>query len=127
NVVITQWDWADPTGYMHDLVSTDRRDPTVNGYGKLYGAMEESHDYLPVLDPVANTIDRVPLTMMDESTGPAAGPQLAESPYYGTENIWDSRANVHNPMLDAQGRLWITARVRSRDNPDWCREGSQHP
>src|SRR5690606_34227497 len=57
----------------------------------------------------------------------AAGPQLAESPYYGTENIWDSRANVHNPMLDAEGRVWITARVRGRDNPDWCREGSQHP
>src|SRR5690606_33499623 len=33
NVVITQWDWADPTAYLHDLVSTDRRDPTVNGYG----------------------------------------------------------------------------------------------
>lgn len=127
NVVISQWDWADPTAYLHDLVSTDRRDPTVNPYGKLYGALEESHDYLPVLDPQTHEIDRVPLTMMDESTGPAPGPQLAESPYYGTENIWDSRANVHNPMLDAEGRVWITARVRGRDNPEWCREGSTHP
>jgi hypothetical protein len=38
NVVISQWDWADPKAYMHDLVSTDRRDPTVNPNGKLYGA-----------------------------------------------------------------------------------------
>ncbi|HSI75732.1 MAG TPA: carboxypeptidase-like regulatory domain-containing protein, partial [Lunatimonas sp.] len=52
NVVITQWDWADPKAYLHDLVSTDRRDPTVNPYGLIYGALELSADYLPVLDPV---------------------------------------------------------------------------
>jgi hypothetical protein len=127
NVVITEWDWADPTAYLHDVVSTDRRDPTVNAYGKLYGSLEESHDYLPVLDPQTHTIDRVPLTMMDPSTEPAPGPQVAESPYYGTENIWDSKANVHNPMIDEEGRVWITARVRGNDNPDWCREGSNHP
>ena len=28
NVVITQWDWADPKAYLHDVVSTDRRNPT---------------------------------------------------------------------------------------------------
>src|SRR5690606_27833425 len=30
NLVITQWDWADPKAYLHDEVSTDRRNPTVN-------------------------------------------------------------------------------------------------
>ena len=34
---------------------------------------------------------------------------------------------MHNPMLDEQGRVWITARVRGRDNPDWCQSGSKHP
>ena len=33
NVVITQWDWADPKAYLHDEVSTDRRNPTVNANG----------------------------------------------------------------------------------------------
>jgi hypothetical protein len=33
NVVITQWDWADPKAYLHDEVATDRRNPTVNGRG----------------------------------------------------------------------------------------------
>jgi hypothetical protein len=47
NVVISQWDWADPKVYLHDLVSTDRRKPTVNAYGSLYGALELSGDYLP--------------------------------------------------------------------------------
>jgi hypothetical protein len=31
NVVITQWDWADPKAYLHDLVSTDRKlDPRTH-------------------------------------------------------------------------------------------------
>ncbi len=127
NVVVTQWDWADPTAYLHDLVSTDRRNPTVNRYGKIYGALEESADYLPVLDPVNHTLDRIPLTMLDSEAGPVSSPPLAESLYWGDEAIWDSRANVHNPMLDARGRVWITARVRGRQNPDWCQSGSTHP
>ncbi|MBD0324640.1 MAG: carboxypeptidase regulatory-like domain-containing protein, partial [Aldersonia sp.] len=37
NVVITEWDWADPKAYLHDVVSTDRRNPSVNANGLLYG------------------------------------------------------------------------------------------
>ena len=51
NVVISQWDWADPKAYLHDVVSTDRRNPTTNANGPVYGATELSTDYLPVLDP----------------------------------------------------------------------------
>ena len=51
NVVITMWDWADPKAYLHDVVSTDRRNPTLNAKGLLYGALELSADYVPVLDP----------------------------------------------------------------------------
>src|SRR5262245_5064253 len=54
NVVITQWDWADPKAYLHDEVSSDRRNPTLNANGLIYGALELSADYLPVLDPVRN-------------------------------------------------------------------------
>ena len=57
NVVITEWDWADPKAYLHDEVSTDRRNPTVNANGLIYGALELSADYLPVLDP-AGTLDQ---------------------------------------------------------------------
>lgn len=128
NVVITLWDWADPKAYLHDLVSTDRRNPTVNADGPLYAVLEASADYLPVLDPVRHTASRVPLTLRDPNTPPAAPEQVtAPSPYWGTEPIWKSRANVHNPMFDEQGRVWITAAVRPPDNPDFCREGSDHP
>src|SRR5207253_446437 len=62
NVVITEWDWADPKAYLHDEVSTDRRNPTLNANGSIYGSLELSADYLPVLDPVRHTTSRLPLT-----------------------------------------------------------------
>ncbi|MEX2573398.1 MAG: carboxypeptidase-like regulatory domain-containing protein, partial [Balneolaceae bacterium] len=121
NVVITQWDWADPKVYLHDLVSTDRRDPTVNSNGPLYGALEASGDYLPVLDPINHETSRVPLTVRDPETEPAASQSMPQpSPYWGDESIWDSKANVHNPMLDGQGRVRITATVRPPENPEFC-------
>ncbi len=127
NVVITQWDWADPKAYLHDVVSTDRRNPTVNANGKVYGALEASADYLPVLDPVRHEASQIPLTVRDTST-PRTNPGMpAPSPYWGDEPIWTSRNNVHNPMLDERGRVWITSAVRPFDNPPFCREGSDHP
>jgi len=68
NVVLTLWDWSTPTGYMHDLISTDRRKPTVNANGKLYGAPEESTDFFPVLDPVTHTATRIRHPVRDPKT-----------------------------------------------------------
>src|SRR5690606_39717924 len=59
NVVITVWDWADPRAYLHDVVSTDRRDQPVNAGGPLYGAGQASSDYLPVVDPATQTTEPV--------------------------------------------------------------------
>ena len=38
NVVVTTWDWGDPKKYLHDLIASDRRNPTVNAYGPLFGS-----------------------------------------------------------------------------------------
>ncbi|MCH2465796.1 MAG: carboxypeptidase regulatory-like domain-containing protein, partial [Gemmatimonadetes bacterium] len=127
NIVITQWDWADPTAYLHDEASTDKRAPTVNAYGSIYGALEASADYLPVLDPVSHMTSQVPVPVRDPNTPLAAGAPMEPSPYWGNEAIWDSRANVHNPMLDERGRVWLTSRVRPAENPAFCLEGSDHP
>ena len=127
NVVITEWDWADPKAYLHDEVSTDRRNPTLNANGSIYGALELSADYLPVLDPVRNTTSRVPLTVRDPGTEPGAGPPTQASPYWGSELLWTSKNNVHNPMFDERGRVWITSTVRPPDNPAFCKAGSSHP
>jgi hypothetical protein len=127
NVVITQWDWADPKAYLHDEVSTDRRNPTVNANGLIYGSLELSADYLPVLDPVRHTISRVPLTVRDPNTPPTSPNMPFPSPYFGEEVIWTSKNNVHNPMFDEKGRVWLTSAVRPAANPDYCKEGSTHP
>jgi hypothetical protein len=128
NVVITEWDWADPKAYLHDEVSTDRNNPTLNANGPLFGALELSADYLPVLDPVRHTTSKVPLTVRDAATPVAAAPAVPfASVFWGDEPIWTSRNNVHNPMFDHKGRLWITSAVRPFDNPDVCKEGSSHP
>ena len=127
NIVITQWDWADPKAYLHDEVSTDRRNPSLNANGLIYGSLELSADYLPVLDPVKHTISQVKLTVRDPNTPPTPAAMPKPSPYFGEEPIWTSKNNVHNPMLDHLGRVWITSAVRPAANPDWCKEGSSHP
>jgi hypothetical protein len=128
NVVITEWDWADPKAYLHDEVSTDRRNPTLNANGLIYGSLELSADYLPVLDPLQNRISQVKLTVRDPNTPVAQGPiMLQPSPYFGTDPPWNSRNNVHNPMFDEKGRVWITSAVRPPDNPAFCKAGSALP
>jgi len=128
NVVATVRDWSSPEFYMHDLSGTDRRNPTVNAYGPLYGAPELSTDEMPILDPVANTATVFNVPVRDEDTPTTNDdPVVAPSPYWGDERIWDSRSNIHNPMLDQDGRVWLTARIRAAENPDFCREGSDHP
>jgi hypothetical protein len=128
NVVITQWDWADPKAYLHDEIATDRRNPTMNANGPLYGSAEISADYLPVLDPIHHTASRVSVPVRDPNT-PFAAPQTGFQPsaYWGTQAIWTSKANVHNPMFDQKGRVWFTSRIRGNDNPAFCRQGSTHP
>jgi hypothetical protein len=49
NVVITTWDWADAKHYLHDEISTDKRNPTVNPYGPLFGSPEYATDIIPIL------------------------------------------------------------------------------
>ena len=134
NVVITQWDWADPKVYLHDEISTDKRNPTVNANGPIYGALEASADYVPVLDPVRHTASQVRVPVRDPATPRAAGrasggsdTPLQSSPYWGDEVLWDSQADAHNSMLDHEGRVWLTSRVRPLENPAFCREGSDHP
>jgi hypothetical protein len=127
NIVVTEWDWADPKAYLHDEIATDKSNPTLNANGAIYGAGELSVDYLPVLDPVSAVASQVRVPVRDPKTPSSADDKpAAPSPYWGDEAIWHSQANVHNPMFDAQGRVWITSRIRPSENPAFCKEGSSH-
>ena len=123
NVVITQWDWADEKAYLHDEISSDKRNPRVNANGLIYGSAEESRDYIPVLDPVHARVSRVKVPYRDPDT-PGQPKPLQPSAFWGDEAIWDSHTTVHNPMFDERGRLWFTSRLRASKNPDYCRAGS---
>ena len=125
--MLTLWDWTRPKAYLHDLIGTDRRNPTVNANGKLYGATENSTDWIPILDPVRHTATEVQHPVRDPKTPSHRTDPLAASPYWGDEPIWDSQTSTHNPMMDEQGRTWFTARIRPADNPDFCKKGSNHP
>src|SRR5215469_12362289 len=90
NVVISLWDWAGPKDYLHDEISTDKRRPTVNARGPLYGATEESTERLPVLDPIRATKRQIVMPVRDPKTPSAKDlPKLGASPYWGEEQIWD--------------------------------------
>ena len=75
NIVITEWDWATPKAYLHDEISTDKRNPTINANGPLYGAPELSTDYIPILDPVHNRATQVKMPVRDPKT-PVPGKPL---------------------------------------------------
>ena len=127
NIVVTLWDWSNPKAYLHDEISTDKRNPTINANGLIYGATELSTDLVPVLDPVRNRAWEIKHPVRDPNTPSARTDALSPSAYWGAEPIWDSQSNQHNPMYDEKSRVWFTARVRPPANPDFCKKGSDHP
>ena len=128
NIVVTTWDWLDDKHYLHDLIASDRRFPTVNAYGPVYGSTELSVDVIPILDPKTHTTKNFPTPVRDPDTPPAtADKPMQPSPYWGNEQVWKSKANNHNGMFDRNGRVWFAAAVRGPDNPGFCKKGSDHP
>ncbi|MGY2906245.1 carboxypeptidase-like regulatory domain-containing protein [Bradyrhizobium sp. URHC0002] len=136
NVVVTSWEWATEKHFVHDLISSDRRNPTVNAYGPLYGANEYSSDDMPILDPKTHKVTFSKMPIADSNAPESFGPPLhgtavlnpvSPSAYWGEEKIWSQRANNHNSMFDKKGRVWLAAAVRGIENPAYCRKGSDHP
>ncbi|OFW36510.1 MAG: hypothetical protein A3F70_14600 [Acidobacteria bacterium RIFCSPLOWO2_12_FULL_67_14] len=128
NVVISLWSWSDAKGFVHDTISTDKRNPTVNGNGLVYSISRFSAPEMNILDPARHAATGITVPVRDPDT-PFATPQtvVAPSPYWGEEVIWASRPSLHNPMMDHTGRVWLTHAIRANANPDFCRQGSSHP
>ena len=129
-LVLTMWEWAGEASYVHDEVTTDKRQPTVNANGLVYG-VSITEDTLVVTDTARHASQELAIPLrepreMVPSMFPTA-PGFEPSPYWGDEIIFDAPANPHNPMMDARGRVWMTSTIRKRDNPDWCKAGSEHP
>ena len=131
NVVLTMWEWGGETGYIHDEIATDKRNPRVNAGGPIYG-VEFANDKLVSVDPTTNETHAITIPVRDT---PGEGDfrsyidreNLEPSIYWGDDLIWDNPGNPHNPMMDGQGRVWMTHQIRGPGNPAWCQEGSSNP
>ena len=104
NIVLTQWSWSGVyNGFVHDNVSTDKRDPKLYPDSPVYAV---GGGALVLTDPASNQSTKLDVPVRTSPTG--------------------SGANVHNPMFDDQNRLWMTSSIRPNENPDWCMN-SDHP
>ncbi|MBM3820561.1 MAG: hypothetical protein FJW14_16305 [Acidimicrobiia bacterium] len=116
---------------MHDEVATDKRRPTVNAGGPIY-AVSAGHGTLVTLDPATNKTEEIEIpTRAPRAEVPSRFPRPNRpSLHWGEEHLWANPpynpADPHNPMMDGQGRVWMTSKIRPNANPDWCRSGSSH-
>jgi hypothetical protein len=134
NIVITLRDWMNEKQYLHDLIASDKRDPTVNANGPLFGSPEYSSSNIPILDPIENTTTLFAAPVRDDDAPLQLGPghaaglhTLLPSAYWGDEDIWDTRINNHNSMIGRDGRVWLAATFKGPRNADFCKKGSAHP
>ncbi len=127
NAVYTLWDWSSPKHYLHDAISTDKRQPTVNANGLIWGAPEESTDLVPILDPVHHEASEIRMPYKDPATPSQLEVGKGTSAYWGDDLIWDGHTSIHNLILDERGRIWFASRIRPAPNPAFCKQGSPHP
>jgi hypothetical protein len=142
NFVITQWAWGDEFSYAHDEVATDKRNPRVNARGPIYG-VDLGNDHVLVLDPASHRASRVKTPTVGGFSTPWCNQTYkpldgAEPLPFGFgslgcpvlpgitafEGRYANAANPHNPMIDADGRVWLTTQIRrewAEDLPAFCR------
>ena len=129
NIVITQWDWGNESSYIHDEITTDKRDPTVNAGGLVYG-VDGGHGSLLELDTETHEWREIVIEVFDNPDNPAVTRFAQQFPvpsvFYGDEPLWERPADPHNPMFDELGRVWMTTKVRGDIVPEWCQEGSDN-
>jgi len=130
NFVVTQWDWAAPDSFIHDNVSTDKRNPALYGNGIVYGADRAGGGRLWALDPAKNTLEMFPVQGrtaqgLDRNIDYYHSTDTAEPGEGGGRGVRQPGTwmpSPHNPMLNERGELWMTQPVRPpgpENNPKW--------
>ena len=132
NLVLTFWDFADRTAFPHDLISTDKRKPTLNANGHLY-IVDWGEGQISIVDPTENTAQVAKVPLRDENWRkdmPAMEPQGPieyPSPFWGKElkNVRNDQVNAGPGMMDSKGRTWFNVQTRL-DVPSYCLKGSDN-
>ena len=110
NIVVTQWEWGRRDSYIHDEISTDKRNPTLYPYGKVWG-VDLGQDLLWALDPTTHTVSSYKVPTRNGYNGRWD---------FGSWDVYSQVANPHNPMMDDKGNVWMTTQVRGeQDYPPW--------
>jgi hypothetical protein len=112
NLVLTQWGWSNDEGFVHDNVSTDKRDPTLYPNGEVFG-VAQTQGMLTITDPNRHVSRELVIPMREKGTRSVS--------YVG-----GMPSNPHNPMMDDKNRVWMTSSIRPNENPGWCMD-SDHP
>src|SRR5205823_4957965 len=77
------------------------------------------------LDPVKHIATQIRHPYRDPETPSSASLPKGVSAYWGNEPPWDSHTSIHNPMMDREGRVWFTSRIRpAAAQPAYCSDGS---
>jgi hypothetical protein len=105
NLVLTMWDWGGGR-FIHDEITTDKRNPTVNANGPIYGTGQLT-GHLLMFDPQTMKTSEVPIPGMDPAVPHNTG------------------GSVHNPMVDHKGRVWMSmvgnaVQPGEGKNPEYC-------
>ena len=123
NLVVSLWDWGTPQTFTHTHAATDRRDPTVNPNGRIYGP-DRTYDQIIWVDPVTGETGNIDIPTRDVDM---PSRRSVASPYWGDENIAGGPAAPRSGAMDQEGRVYVAATIRARENqPDWCQEGSSN-
>jgi hypothetical protein len=125
NLVLTMWDWGGPATFAHDELSTDKRNPTANAYGPIYG-VDWGNDGFLTIDPFEHTATEVRIPVLDPKTPPGKPQSMpVPSPYWGDKLYWFDPAITNHAAMDSNGRVWMSSRFRVPENqPDFC---ATHP
>jgi hypothetical protein len=121
NIVLTLWDWGTDHSFMHDQITTDKNNPMVNPYGPAY-AVDAGHGALVVLDPIENSTFSLEIPTREDGVRGRFPEPNPPSLWWGEQHLWGDdypHGDPHNPMLDSEGRVWMTSKIRN-GAPDWC-------
>jgi hypothetical protein len=127
NVVVTVWDWSVRAAFPYAAISTDKRNPSVNAYGPVYGG-DWFAGALAAVDPVKNTKAMIDIALPNEEVRKRLPPwapqtQTAPSVYFGDALIWNGPLNPGSLAMDSSGRVWFNVKNRP-DNPAYCKADS---
>ena len=125
NLVLTLWDWGGAATFAHDELTTDKRNPTANSFGPVYG-VDWGNDGFLIVDPLEHTTTELRIPVLDPKTPPGKPQSMpAPSPYWGDKLYWYDPAITNHAAMDSKGRIWMSSRFRVPENqPAFC---ANHP